>query len=114
MTMDDAFDARLQAAFAQARAPLEDERQAEAFAHQVAQRLARPDRKRTLLLGGAGSTGSAIAGSQLENLFGAMHMPSGEGIWAAAGMIATPEVMATLAIAGTVAMVAAILPRRLV
>lgn len=113
MTMDEAFDARLRAAFAHAAEPLERDTEAEAFAHKMAQRLARPDRKRTLMLGGAGSTGSAIAGSQLETVFSGFQAPAADGIWAAVGFLATPEAMAAFAMAGAIAIVAAILPRRL-
>jgi hypothetical protein len=112
MTMDDAFDQRLKAAFADAAAPLERETESDAFARRVMERLANPDRKRVLILGGAGSTGSAIAGTQLENLFGNVQLPS-DGLMATAGFLMSPEVMAAGAMAVAVGFVAAILPRRI-
>lgn len=113
MTMNDAFDARLKAAFADAAAPLEREKEREDFAKTVVERLSRPDRKRVLLLGGAGSTGSAIAGTQLESIFDGMHLP-GDGLMAGISFLASPEVMAAGAMALAVALVAAVLPRRIV
>ncbi|RKQ95561.1 MULTISPECIES: hypothetical protein [Maricaulis] len=112
MTMDDAFDARLKAAFAQAAEPLETEREAEAFSHRVIKQLSNPDRKRILLIGGAGSTGSAIAGTQLESILGQINVPT-DGLMANVGFLMSPEVMAAGAMAVAVAMVAAVLPRRL-
>lgn len=112
MTMNDAFDERLKAAFAQAAEPVETETEAEAFAKKVAQKLANPDRKRVIILGGAGSTGSAVAGSQLESLFGGVQVPS-EGLLANAAFLMSPEAMAAGAMAVAVAMVAVILPRRI-
>jgi NAD(P)H-dependent FMN reductase len=112
MTMDDAFDARLKAAFADAAAPLERESESDAFAKSVVERLSRPDRKRVLILGGAGSTGSAIAGSQLETVFGNLHMPA-DGLMANAAFLISPEVMAAAAMAVAVGLVAAVLPRRI-
>jgi putative NADH-flavin reductase len=113
MTIDDAFDARLKAAFADAAAPLEREQESEEFARSVVERLARPDRKRVLLLGGAGSTGSAIAGTQLESIFDGMQL-HGDGLMAGIAFLASPEVMAAGAMALAVALVATVLPRRIV
>jgi len=112
MTMNDAFDARLKAAFADAAAPVERDSEREQFAQSVTNRIARPDRKRILILGGAGSTGSAIAGSQLETIFGNIHMPT-EGLMASAAFLVSPEVMAAGVMAMTVALVAVVLPRRI-
>ena len=112
MTMNDAFDERLKAAFAQAAEPVETEAEADAFAHKVMHKLANPDRKRVLILGGAGSTGSAIAGTQLEGLFGNMQVPT-EGLLANASFLMGPETMAAGAMAVAVAVVAMILPRRI-
>lgn len=62
---DDAkFDAELNALFAEAAPPAEDP----VFTAHVVSRLGRVDRTRLLALGGAGATGSAVAGSQLESL----------------------------------------------
>lgn len=112
MTMDDAFDARLRDAFANAAKPVEEPAQADAFTQKVIDQLANPDRKRVLLLGGAGSTGSAIAGSQLEGLFSSFALPS-EGLVGQMALIATPEALAAAALAATAGMVAFILPRRI-
>ena len=62
----DAFDAELTAMFAEVAPPAEDP----VFVEHVTKRLTNPDRVRFLALGGAGATGSAVAGSQLENLVG--------------------------------------------
>lgn len=112
MTMDDAFDARLKAAFAQAAEPLETETEAEVFSHRVVKQLSNPDRKRILLLGGAGSTGSAVAGTQLESVLGQIQVPA-EGLLANVGFLMGPEVLAAAAMAVAVGMVAMVLPRRL-
>ncbi|WP_291844688.1 hypothetical protein [Maricaulis sp.] len=112
MTMDDAFDARLKAAFAQAAEPLETETEADIFSHRVVRQLSNPDRKRILLLGGAGSTGSAIAGTQLEGLLGQVHLPT-DGLLANVGFLMSPEVMAAAAMAIAVGIVATVLPRRI-
>jgi len=112
MTMDDAFDARLKAAFAQAVEPLETETEADRFAHRVVKQLANPDRKRVLILGGAGSTGSAIAGTQLESVLGQVQIPA-EGLLSNVGFLMGPEVLAAGAMALAVGMVAMVLPRRL-
>ena len=113
MTMDDAFDARLSAAFAKAAEPLQAEGEADAFSHRVVKQLASPDRKRILILGGAGSTGSAIAGTQLESMLGQFQVPA-DGLMANIGFLLSPEVMAAGAMAVAVAMVAVVLPRRIV
>lgn len=112
MTMDDAFDARLKAAFADASAPLERESESDSFAKSVVERLSRPDRKRVLILGGAGSTGSAIAGTQLETVFSNLNMPA-DGLLANAAFLMSPEVLAAVAMAVTVGLVATVLPRRI-
>ena len=112
MTMEDAFDARLKAAFASAAKPLEENTSANAFAKSVVGRLNNPDRKRVLILGGAGSTGSAVAGTQLESVFGNMQLPA-EGLLANASFLMSPETMAAAAMAVAAGMVALILPRRI-
>ena len=113
MTMDDAFDQRLKAAFAAAKEPLEQEAEADAFAHKVVQRLGNPNRKRALALGGAGSAGSAIAGTQLETIMAGVNVPS-EGLWNNLAFLMTPETMAAGAMAIAVATVAIVLPRRII
>lgn len=112
MTMDDAFDARLKAAFASANEALETETESNAFAKRVVDKLANPDRKRTLMLGGAGTTGSAVAGTQLESVFSGMQMPT-EGLMSNVGMLMSPEAMATVALAFAVGTVAMVLPKRI-
>jgi len=112
MTMNDAFDERLKAAFAQAAKPLETEVQADAFANRVVERLSNPNRKRVLILGGAGSTGSAIAGTQLEGVFSGVEIPT-DGLLSNVSFLMSPEIMAAAALAIAVGMVAMILPRRL-
>jgi hypothetical protein len=62
--MDGAFDAELSALFEEAAPPAEDP----VFTAHVVSQLGRTDRTRLLALGGAGATGSAVAGSQLESL----------------------------------------------
>ena len=113
MTMDDAFDQRLKAAFADADAPMQRESEADAFMQKVVNRLSSPDRKRVLILGGAGSTGSAIAGTQLEGLFNQVTAPATDGLLANVAFLMSPEVMAAGAMAIAVGVVAAVLPRRL-
>ena len=112
MTMNDAFDARLKAAFAQAAEPLEAVREGIGLTLRVVKQLSNPDRKRILLLGGAGSTGSAIAGTQLEGLLGQVQVPT-EGLMANIGFLMSPEVMAAGAMAVAVGIVATVLPRRI-
>lgn len=109
MTMNDAFDERLRAAFAAAQ-PGED--QADAFVKKVKAKMSHPMRRRAVILGGAGSTGSAVAGTQLESLFNAVHLPT-EGWIGTVATFATPEVMATTILALMIGGFAFILPKRL-
>jgi hypothetical protein len=118
MTMDDAFDARLKAAFAAAQEPLDHEEESRRFAEKVSARLAKPNRKRAIILGGAGSTGSAIAGTQLEGALGQVQGASAtasaaEGSWNMLLTFGSPEVMAAAALALAGLAVVLILPRRL-
>lgn len=113
MTMNDAFDQRLKAAFAEAEEPLNDKAEAEAFAAKLVAQLSHPDRKRALMLGGAGSIGSAIAGTQLEGVFDNIEMPA-NGLLTNFAFLMAPETMAALAMAVALGMVALILPRRIV
>ncbi len=65
MTPEDGFDARLNAAFEKADAEIVlDER----FTQRVESRLGMMLNPRTMVLGGAGASGSALAATQLENL----------------------------------------------
>jgi hypothetical protein len=116
MTLDDAlndaFDEKLKAAFASAQAPLDEHAQADAFSAKVIKKLGNPNRKKALILGGAGSTGSAIAGTQMEGLMGTIRIPTEGAHWMLA-TFASPEVLAAAVIAVTVSAVAIILPRQL-
>lgn len=112
--MEDAFDARLKAAFAAAQQPGEDD--AKHFAEAVIARLGRPNRRRTLVIGGAGTTGSALASTQLENLFSGVDLfdptSSRLGEFAAVFNIVSPEMLAAVMLAAVVAGVAFVLPNR--
>jgi len=79
------------------------------FALKVVARLGQRRRRRTLLLGGTGSIGSAIAGAQMTNLFG--DVPAVE----AGGMTLTfsGDVLAACVVALTVAIFAVALPDRI-
>lgn len=112
MTMNDAFDQRLKAAFAEAAEPLNEKAEAEAFAAKLVAQLSHPDRKRVLMLGGAGSIGSAVAGTQLEGVFDQMQIPA-DGLVANFAFLMAPETLAALAMALALGMVALILPRRI-
>ncbi len=59
----DPFDAELLAMFDEATPPVDKD-----FTARVTGALGKPDRTRLLALGGAGATGSTIAGTQLESL----------------------------------------------
>jgi len=109
MTMNDAFDERLRAAF---RAAQPGEDQADAFVKKVKAKMSSPMKKRVVILGGAGSTGSAIAGTQLESIFNAVQLPT-EGWMASVATFASPEVMATSVIAMMIGGFAFILPKRI-
>jgi hypothetical protein len=63
MDGNDPFEAELQAMFDEAT-PAEDP----LFTQQVMGALGKPDRTRLLALGGAGATGSAVAGTQIETI----------------------------------------------
>jgi hypothetical protein len=112
MTMNDAFDQRLKAAFAEAAEPLNETAEADRFAQRVVTQLSHPDRKRALMLGGAGSIGSALAGTQLEGVFNHVQVPT-DGLLANFAFLMSPETLAALAMAITIGMVALILPRRI-
>ncbi|PHS23441.1 MAG: hypothetical protein COA85_09760 [Robiginitomaculum sp.] len=70
MTPQDGFDARLSGAFAKADAQIEPD---ERFTQRVESRLGKAINPRTIVLGGAGAGGSAIAASQLERLADGLH-----------------------------------------
>lgn len=113
MTIEDAFDARLKAAFADAQHDYEtDTESAEAFVKRVQGKIVRPDRRRILILGAAGSTGSAIAGTQLESFFANVSVPT-EGIMASIAGFASPETLAAGVLALMISGFAFILPKRI-
>ena len=88
---DDAFDAELTAMFAEVAPPAEDP----VFVEHVTKRLNSPDRMRFLALGGAGATGSAVAGSQLENLVGLIPADQVHGVLGQALGFFGPEAIVT-------------------
>ncbi len=65
MTPEDGFEARLRTAFEKADANITPDAH---FTRHVESRLGKPLNSRTMVLGGAGASGSAIAASQLERL----------------------------------------------
>lgn len=87
----DAFDSELTAMFAEVAPPAEDP----VFVEHVTKRLANPDRVRFLALGGAGATGSAVAGSQLENLVGLIPADQVNGVLGQALGFFGPEAIVT-------------------
>jgi len=109
--MDDAFDARLTAAFATAQ-PTDD---AEKFALAVIARLGRPNRRRLMVLGGAGTTGSALASTQLEGFFGGLNITDTAGSLGQAAIVfnyISPETLAAMVLAGLIGAFAFVLPSR--
>lgn len=107
---DDTFDARLVAAFRRAEEAYEDN----GFSERLVARLGdgrRLDRRRLVILGGAGSVGSAAAGVQVQDLVA--HMPMSEGVIGQAVMIVGPETFAAALIAIAIAAAALLLPGRL-
>jgi hypothetical protein len=112
MTIDDAFDARLKAAFAAA-----EPEPNEAFVERVTSRLARSDRRRMLIIGGAGAGGSTIASTQLEALFRQAESSTGVLSWLGGGesvllAVIQPETLAAITLALMVSAVAYFLPSR--
>lgn len=60
---DDPFEAELQAMFDTSMPDADED-----FTSRVTEALGKPDRTRLLALGGAGATGSAVAGTQIESI----------------------------------------------
>jgi hypothetical protein len=108
MTMNDPFDDRLRAAFAAAEP---DQTDAEDFVRRVQSRIKRPDRRRALILGGAGSTGSAVAGTQLEGLFSNPDLLPTDGMMGQVFTYASPETLAAGVLAIMIAGFAIIIPK---
>lgn len=88
--IDAAFDAELSALFLDAAPPKDDP----IFTVQVINQLGRTDRTRLLALGGAGATGSAVAGSQLEGLISG-PLSQLDGLWGQAAGFMGPEAIVT-------------------
>lgn len=109
MTIDDAFDARLKAAFAAQEPPAD-----EAFEQRIDAGLDKVARRRLLVVGGAGAVGAAIAVTQI--------MPAFERIrsWAAAAGLGDaggnayvqPQMIAVLAVAAVMSALAVFLTAR--
>ena len=102
---DAAFDAELTALFEAAGPPEHDP----VFTAQVLSEAGKTSRYRFLALGGAGATGSAIAGTQLERL---IDVSAGElgGVLGQAAHYVGPEALVTLAFAGIALAFARVLP----
>lgn len=92
---DDAFDAELQSMFADVAPPAEDP----VFVDHVVQKLAKPERTRLIALGGAGASGSAVAGTQLENLIERAPVEEMNGIFGQAMSFVGPEALVTIVLA---------------
>lgn len=105
---DAAFDAELQAMFAEAAPPERDPE----FVEHVLRGIGRPDRTRLLALGGAGATGSAIAGTQLESLISGAQLDEMSGLFGHAVAFAGPEALVTGVFAIVALGFAWVLPRR--
>jgi hypothetical protein len=87
---DATFDAELSAMFQDAAPTAEDP----VFTAHVVSQIGRTDRTRLLAIGGAGATGSAVAGSQLESLISGpiQHL---EGVMGQAAGFMGPEAIVT-------------------
>ncbi len=109
MTMNDPFDDRLRAAFAAAEP--DDPIDTDDFVHKVQGRIKRPDRRRALILGGAGSTGSAIAGTQLEGFFSSPDLLPTDGIMGQVFTYTSPEMLAAGVLAIMIAGFAIVIPK---
>lgn len=81
------------------------------FSARVIGGIARRRRRRTIMIGAAGTIGSAIAGAQFTAIANAMEIAD---LSQQAGVLGalTPESIATVAIAGLVAVVGMIVPGR--
>ena len=108
----DPFDDQLQAMFAEAALPEQPE-DADVFTRSVIERLDKPQKARFLALGGAGATGSAVAGTQIESLLNAPVTEMGGVLGEALAMAGGTETMVTLLMAMVVGAVGYFLPRQL-
>ncbi|MGX6647485.1 hypothetical protein ACWCOP_06035 [Maricaulaceae bacterium MS644] len=102
---DAAFDAHLTSMFQAAGPPEHDP----VFTAHVISELGRTSRVRFLALGGAGATGSAIAGTQLERLVDVSMLDMDGVLGQAAGLVG-PEALVTLAFAAVALVFARVLP----
>lgn len=110
MTMKDPFEDRLRSAFAAAEP---DHSDAEDFVRKVQGRIKRPDRRRALVLGGAGSTGSAVAGTQLEGFFSNPDLLPVDGIAGQVFAYTSPEMLAAGILALMIAGFAIVIPKQI-
>lgn len=79
------------------------------FAMRVLLTMNRRRQRRQIMIGSLGAIGSAVAGAQLTHLFGAVStLPGAERL----GAFADPEMIASCAVAGAVAIVAWAMPGR--
>lgn len=103
---DAAFDAELSAIFDDAAPPAEDP----VFTAHVVSNLNTSDRTRLLALGGAGATGSAVAGSQLEHLISG-PVSALDGVLGQAAGFVGPEAIVTGLFAALALGVAWVVPK---
>ncbi|VAV87363.1 hypothetical protein MNBD_ALPHA06-155 [hydrothermal vent metagenome] len=103
--MEDAFDAKLAAAFARADAQISASQQ---FVEQLLRRLGRTNRQRWMILGSAASAGSLIAASQLERLADNIHFET--GMFAQVFAIIPPQAMTSMALAAIMTAFGMVLP----
>lgn len=113
MTMNDPFDDRLRAAFAAAEPGRDDAIDAAEFVKRVQSRIKRPDRRRALVLGGAGSTGSAVAGTQLEGLLSNPELIPADGMLGQVFSYTSPEMLAAGILAIMIAGFAIVIPKQI-
>ncbi|XBQ15496.1 MAG: hypothetical protein ABL308_11080 [Oceanicaulis sp.] len=102
---DAAFDAELSAMFQDA-APREAD---PAFTAQVLARVDGANRNRFIALGGAGATGAAIAGTQIERLLD-FTVTAGDGLLAQALSYVGPEAIVTAGFAAVAVAFSRLLP----
>ncbi len=105
MTMDDAFDAKLRAAFAAADAQIMASAE---FVEHLTRKLGQTNRQRWMVLGSAASLGSLIAASQLERLAGEYKFET--GVFAQIFAIMPPEAITSIALAAIMAAFGLVLP----
>jgi len=105
MTMDDAFDAKLRAAFASADAQT---RASPELVANLVKKLGRANRQRWMVLASAAGLGSLIAASQLEQI--AEEFTFETGLLAHVFAVMPPENMVSIALAAIMAIFGFILP----